>query len=207
MSLTVQITKPRHFAGAAGGCDSARSQDQRGRSSSLEHRQLHLIDLLNLSRGERCKSVLVEALDRYLVTAAWAEGDIAVVGLDSITAPEVAWTLPAAVALRCSPRAGGRVLLDYAADITQLARSFDRVVIGSGDHRFTTLARHLRRVGVRVTVVSPPGQLAADLYGVADRVRLLAVPAATSRPPLTNRFTRRERFETPIERSSLRVAS
>jgi len=51
-----------------------------------------------------------------------------------------------------------------------LARSFDRVVIATGDHRFAGLAAELRTRGVHITVAGVPGHVAQILAAQADEV-------------------------------------
>lgn len=157
---------------------------ERGRPGShASRRTLHLIDALNLSDGERGAAAVLCAVDRYLVTAGWHPGDTAVVGVPTAVARHIAWSLPPGVALRCGrrPHAGRFALLGYASDPDQVARSYVRVVIGSGDGEFAPLAERLAALGVEVRIVSTPGAAAYALVRVADRRGTFPTPSL-SRP-------------------------
>ena len=68
-------------------------------------------------------------------------------------------------AIRClqGKDGGERALLRYAADLNAVARCYDKVVVGSGDRRFTPLVTALSELGVHVCVVSWSSRLAKRL--------------------------------------------
>lgn len=82
-------------------------------------------------------------------------------------------------AVRCRGGLDGadRALTEHVADVDAVARSYDQVVIGSGDHHFIACVRRLRASGVRTTVVARADKLSGQLRRVADRVLLLPAGA------------------------------
>lgn len=64
-----------------------------------------------------------------------------------------------------------------------VARRYDRVVIGSGDHAFSFAARRLVDLGVEVGIVAIPGSVSGTLLRCASFTR----PLTRSRPDLAVR--------------------
>jgi hypothetical protein len=58
----------------------------------------------------------------------------------------------------------------FDCDPALLAKSFSRVVIATGDHRFAGLAAELRTRGLHVTVAGVRGHIAGILSAQADDV-------------------------------------
>jgi hypothetical protein len=73
------------------------------------------------------------------------------------------------------PDGADRALL-AAVDPAHVARRYQRLVIGSGDHAFVPLAREARRRGVAVTVVARQGAISWRLVQVADQVVTFVLP-------------------------------
>ena len=82
--------------------------------------------------------------------------------------------------VRSGPNGADLELLDVL-EHEDVAARFSHVVIGSGDWRFSRAAASLAERGVRVTVVSRRGSLAAVLARVAQDVVYLDFPGP--RPP------------------------
>lgn len=65
---------------------------------------------------------------------------------------------------------GADLALIDILDTEQIARRFNRVIIGSGDHAFAPVARRLRAEGATVVVVARRHSLNAELGDVASSV-------------------------------------
>lgn len=66
-----------------------------------------------------------------------------------------------------------RALARFAADLEAVARSFDTVVVGSGDHFFVEQVDNFNRAGLETVVVSWKRKLNRRLQMVAREVRFL----------------------------------
>jgi hypothetical protein len=151
-------------------------------------RTLALLDVENLLPGDPADALAGDYRRSMAEAAALAQltsGDHAVLAVGSNNHPGLfacASTWPGA-AVRCRGGLDGadRALTEHVADVAAVARAFDQVVIGSGDHHFIACVRALRARGVRTTVVSRADKLSSQLRRVADRVLLL--PAGPAAPP------------------------
>jgi hypothetical protein len=76
------------------------------------------------------------------------------------------------------PDAADHRLLDMIQ--TQLPRSIDMVILGSGDGIFTSQAQELRKCGLRVEVIARAGPISGRLYRAVDDVHLIDVPLPVS---------------------------
>jgi hypothetical protein len=85
----------------------------------------------------------------------------------------------AAVRCRSGRDGADRALTDHIADVAAVARGYQQVVIGSGDHHFVTCVTALSDLGVRTKVVSRKDKLSRHLRRVAGQVLLLPVGEAT----------------------------
>lgn len=88
----------------------------------------------------------------------------------------------AAVRCRGGEDGADRALTEHVADLAAVARGYEQVVIGSGDHHFIACVRSLRGLGLRTTVVARADKLSHQLRRAADRVLLLP---STAQSPLT----------------------
>lgn len=141
-------------------------------------RRYFLIDIENPTRGAKATPEQVATFWAILKQQApgIAPHDHVVVGAArsvvrkyraAIDGPNVRWVTAAN-----SPGAADRALLD-AIDLYRVARKYDELVIVSGDHAFTDLARQAKTRGltVHVITVEQPGQssmLSRKLADVAD---------------------------------------
>lgn len=144
---------------------------QRRRRGLPAGRTLHLIDLENLAGGSAATDTEIEiALDGYERLAPFGCDDHRVVacGKGLVFPAKDRW--PGALVRRARGIDGADRLLLDAADPTDVALRFDRVVVGSGDHIFTELVLELDHRGVGVCVVSRPEALSARLRVAAPVV-------------------------------------
>jgi hypothetical protein len=133
-------------------------------------RTLHLIDIENLAGARRELDDILAAGEAYKRTITLRPGDHTVVGCDRtlLLAAEKAFPGARIVPGR-GPDGADRALLGYE-DVDDIARRYDRVVIGSGDHAFCGLVARLRDRGVAVCVVCRREALSADLRRAAALV-------------------------------------
>lgn len=134
-------------------------------------RALHLVDIENMLAGWVTPDGCRAFLEAYLATGLLGAMDQVVVGVSKGSA---AHTFPL-------PNGWRRALGPCGVDCADIAlvravphrarlRSFDTLVIASGDHFFCEVARDARDAGVRVVVVSQAGVgISAALYALADR--------------------------------------
>ena len=144
---------------------------QRRRRGLPAGRTLHLVDLENLAGGSAASSADIEiALDGYDQLAPFRTEDHRVVacGKGLVFPAKDRW--PGALVRRAGGIDGADRLLLDAADPSDVADRFDRVVVGSGDHIFADLVLELDRRDVGVCVVSRPGALSARLRAAASVV-------------------------------------
>ena len=151
-------------------------------SSVPSQRSLHLLDLENLVGDPRADEQLVrDTLARYLRVARWRPGDHVIIASNPglmhhvVFAPPVPWNAHAT----CGPDGADLMLLSLAPP-ELVARCYDRLVIGSGDHIFAARAHTARDLGVEILVVARAG-------GCSSRLRvfphvLLFAPEPTPDP-------------------------
>lgn len=183
MSTRRPTTHPRRTART----DRSRADRTRpGKSAVRGHRpyrRLHLVDAENLvGHGHSTQAELAEA--RRLLEEVFPTGpdDQTVVGVDKGNVLGAGLTWPGAqVVFGIGPDGADRALIS-AADPQWIAARYDEVVIVSGDHAFGPLATELRALGVRVTVVSRPGQISAELYLASNEYRPVQVIDLTAFP-------------------------
>lgn len=133
-------------------------------------RTLHLIDIENLAGADRAFADLVAAAEAYKRSITVHPGDHIVIGCDRslLLAAKVAFP-GARVVPGCGPDGADRALL-ACEGVDDIARRYDRVVIGSGDHVFCGLVARLRQKGVAVCVVCRREALSRDLKRTAGLV-------------------------------------
>lgn len=143
----------------------------------------HVIDIENLFALTRGEPVLAAAGLLYRIVAGVGPSDLLTVAADRSRIFDLHTAFPGA-SLRwgIGPDGADRALLD-AIDVGLLARRFDTLVIGSGDHVFWDLAYRARAVGLKVVVVSRPRSLSRLLASQADEIIEMASLVDGQLPP------------------------
>lgn len=145
-------------------------------------RALHLTDIENLMGGPTGGfHVLAETRERYAALAAIQPKDHVITACNPRLAvmAAAAW-FPGRLLTRPGRDGADRALLE-ATDADDIARRYYRVVIGSGDGAFASLAEQLRTRGLQVWVIARPGTLSRSLAHAANIVGLLhPAPGSTA---------------------------
>ena len=146
--------------------------------SDRKKRTLHLVDIENLcGDGFPDHDAAVSVLSSYIEAAKLGADDFGFASANRHLTKYLAYDLPDAlrwVPGGTGPDAAERALLDHT-DAGFVARRYDRVVIGSGDHAFADLACDLVAAGREVVVVAVDGSLSRKLSSAATAVVLLPV--------------------------------
>lgn len=140
-------------------------------------RALHVVDIENLA-GAAIPSLgqVTEVQDWYMTRLGFGADDQVVMASSHLGLLNAALGWPRArYRVRSGPDGADLELLDVL-EHENVASRFSHVVIGSGDGVFGRAAASLAARGVRVTVVSRPGSLAATLARVAQDVVYLDIP-------------------------------
>lgn len=144
--------------------------------SHLEERTLHIVDVENLcGDGFPSRSAAVETLASYAAAARLKPGDFGFASANRHLVRELAHDLPMGirwVPAGIGPEAADRALID-TTDVDFVARRYDRIVIGSGDHAFTELAGRLVAAGREVVAVAVDGSLSTSLREAVKTVVLM----------------------------------
>jgi hypothetical protein len=142
---------------------------------------LHVVDIENLAGGPMLSLVQVNELQGwYMARLGFGADDQVVMASSHLCFLNAALGWPhARYRVRSGPNGADHELLDVL-EHEDVAARFSRVVIGSGDWRFSRAAASLAERGVRVTVVSRRGSLAAVLARAAQDVVYLDIPRATA---------------------------
>ncbi len=136
-----------------------------------EGRLLHLVDVENLCGGSHVSGDSVaKAMHDYRDAVRVNSIDHVIVACSPQLVIPSHDAVPDARILVGRGFDGADIALIDAACVADVARRFDGVIIGSGDHIFTSVAASLRLAGVRVTVVSRQSALSASLGRVAEKV-------------------------------------
>lgn len=156
-----------------------RPTDRRLRAKSHPGRALHLVDIENLTRGWHARRDGLAVLDAYLRRARWSAGDHLVLAGRPAVTRALMWDfiVPSRWVCDDDPIAG---LLSQAVDRAQVERSYERVVLGSGNGRLSGLAADVAWRGLTVEVVTLWDQLASTLGRVAHRCVYFVPPATPS---------------------------
>jgi NYN domain-containing protein len=134
-------------------------------------RTLHVVDIENLAGAGIPTLIQVSMVqDWYLTKLGFGAADQAVLASSHLGLINTALGWPHARYRVRSGRDGADLELIDVLEHEDVARRFRHVVIGSGDGMFGRVAESLRDRGVRVTVVSRPGSLAATLAQAAQHV-------------------------------------
>jgi hypothetical protein len=143
-------------------------------------RALHVVDIENLAGAAIPTLVQVnEVQDWYQTRLGFGADDQAVLAASHLGLLNAALGWPHARYRVRSGRDGADLALLDVLEHEDVAARFTQVVIGSGDGIFGRVAASLAARGVRVTVVSRPGSLAAGLARAAQDVVYLEIPAST----------------------------
>ena len=132
-----------------------------------EGRTLHLLDLENLCGGPNQVPTEKYAVAHfYGIEAGIAPDDHVVVGANPGSLIHCFDIFPGSLRVgRHGPDGADAALLDELRDIDWVARRYDRVIIGSGDHCFAPSTKALRSMGVLVGVVAREGSVSRSLAG------------------------------------------
>jgi hypothetical protein len=137
-------------------------------------RTLHIVDVENLAGHSRPTArELRDLRESYFGTITFSGNDLLIVGCDVGLVLDVYATWPGARIASGTGHDGADSALLACSNPDDVARRFDRVIIGSGDHIFASLATALIAFGVVVGVVSRTDALAASLRRAGQFVRTM----------------------------------
>jgi len=133
-------------------------------------RAFHLVDIENLLALTHGQPVGLGAGAFYGSVAGVQPEDLVTVGADQSRVFDIRSAFPAARV--CSGRGadGADLALINSIDLDHIARRFDTIVIGSGDHRFLDVVYRARQRSLKVVVVSRRSSLSRALASYADIV-------------------------------------
>lgn len=164
-----------------------------GRGVRRRGRTVFVLDLENLSGGgTTTPQDLARTLNILLDVMPIGAMDVVYSGMSHHFAAQNLPVLAAVSlhpALRSGPDGGENAVLDQI-DVNRLARRFDNLVIGSGDHAFVPLARQAARLGMTVWQVTGRGGVSRDLWRACSlhtRLNLGDMPEALPQPPARGR--------------------
>lgn len=145
-------------------------------------RTQHLIDLENLAGGPFPNTgVALARLDEYLEASDWQPGDLGVVATNRWLHRRIAFDLPRHLrALPVIGKDGADLALLGWTSPADVAKRFDRLVVGSGDHAFVELVAGAAALGVPAWVVGVTGTISARLEAAATRTVVLDRAAAAA---------------------------
>jgi hypothetical protein len=142
-------------------------------------RSVHLVDLENLAGGpSQPPDLVLDVWRRYQVIADATPTDHITLATERALWKRIAFDIdPSVRYLPGTGPDGADTALIASATAEWVVGRFDRLVIGSGDCAFASLAGAVRAAGRPVVVVAVPGSLSGRLRAVATEVRWL--PAST----------------------------
>ena len=137
------------------------------RTIDIRDRALHLVDLENLARGPGQEGVAYRtAWDDYTFSAGLNEQDHVEIASCGLVMAEAAFSLPTRYPKHCANGAdGAENLLLGIVGPEFVARRYEWLVIGSGDHAFVRYALEVQRLGGKVRIVSASGTRSAEFSG------------------------------------------
>ena len=143
------------------------------RTIDIRDRALHLVDLENLARGPGQGGVAYRtAWDDYTFSAGLNEQDHVEIASCGLVMAEAAFSLPTRYPKHCANGAdGAENLLLGIVGPDFVARRYEWLVIGSGDHAFVPYALEVQRLGGKVRIVSAPGTRSAEFSGNGFAIR------------------------------------
>jgi hypothetical protein len=132
-------------------------------------RTLHILDFENLCAGSaRIPEFKENVVTIYRRIAGVDEKDHVVVGVGPTGFLHAADAFPGCRLVIGRGLDGADVaLLKVLEDVDWIAQRFDRVVIGSGDHCFSSVVEHLRSLGLLVAVIAREGAISRKLANAA----------------------------------------
>lgn len=142
-------------------------------SIDIRDRALHLVDLENLAGGPGQESTVYRDIwDDYTFSAGLNEQDHVEIASCGLVMAEAAFSLPTRYPKHCANGAdGAENLLLAIVGPDFVARRYQWLVIGSGDHAFVPYALEAQRLGVKVRIVSAPGSRSAEFSGNGFGIR------------------------------------
>lgn len=184
MSPTGRSAEPRRKRAQCGCglCRRSLEHDQqvnRADRGLLTGRSLILVDHQNLCGGPSASDAVVGTLwDALVHTLAVKPNDDVVVALSGYAAAKYLTLLPLTrvrLLIGDGPHGAARVLTDFV-DAAHVAARYDNVVIASGNHTFSDLARELRAHDVRLynltSSLSSASRDLADACGLRVRLKV-----------------------------------
>ena len=153
------------------------------RTIDIRDRALHLVDLESLARGPGQEGVAYRtAWDDYTFSAGLNEQDHVEIASCGLVMAEAAFSLPTRYPKHCANGAdGAENLLLGIVGPDFVARRYEWLVIGSGDHAFVPYALEAQRLGAKVRIVSAPGSRSAEFSGNGFGIRdLVSRPVASN---------------------------
>lgn len=147
-----------------------------GRHRNNRPRTLSLLDLENLTGGEIQTAAVRDTWARFTDVIGARYDDHHTVAVSQRHAATAFFALPSNIRRVIGPNApdGADIALLNSVDIDWTAANFGQVVIGSGDHIFTFIAKRLRSAGLHVIQVTGIGRCSADLYRACNEHRRLS---------------------------------
>lgn len=144
-----------------------------GHNLDIRDRALHLVDLENLARGPGQEgAVYRDVWDAYAFSSGLNEQDHVEIATCGLVMAEAAFSLPTRYPKHCANGAdGAENLLLAIVDPEFVARRYERLVIGSGDHAFVPYALAVQRLGGKVRVVSAQRSRSAEFSGNGFAIR------------------------------------
>lgn len=141
-----------------------------------EGRALHLVDIENLCGGPRTiEAGWEETAACYRRLAGVGENDHVVLAANPLALLNCAAAFPGCRMVgRPGPNGADAALLETLRDVGWVAKRYDRIVIGSGDHCFAFVTSVLNGMGVLVGVVAREGTVSGALARAARFVRVFS---------------------------------
>lgn len=152
------------------------------RSIDIRDRALHLVDLENLARGPgQAGTAYRGAWDDYVFSSGLNEQDHVEIASCGLVMAEAAFSLPTRYPKHTANGAdGAENLLLGIVGPEFVARRYEWLVIGSGDHAFVPYALEVQRLGGKVRVVSARSSRSAAFAGHGFAIRdLVSRPDAS----------------------------
>jgi hypothetical protein len=145
-------------------------------------RTFHLIDIENLVDHELPDELAIrQAIATYRDCVEIGPDDQVLIGTNMSPLYRLnvglAWPGGRVVAGH-GPDGADRAMLEAIDPSWLICRGFDRIVVGSGDHCFAPLARHLKRAGLTVEVVGRSHEIHWSLWPASHLVTALPTDTA-----------------------------
>lgn len=137
------------------------------------HRALHVIDIENLVGGpDTDLATAFDCLENYTALSGYRGSDHVIVGVNPALAVESSWYWHGAqLVTRKGPDGADLALLDAIQNVSWNALRYRRLLIGSGDGIFCSVAADYAAAGLEVGVVSRHSTISKRLRTAAHWVR------------------------------------